>query len=468
MPGPWSWEEQLGASTVWSAPLPHDLRSKVVRQLYSDGTRLVRTRTPASDIGFPSGVKRVRGGFETVSAADRLTSNRPGGVGVELVSDHTWVQHRCPITAVTKLPAAPPPAPAPPAPLATCKWSPVVRGHSPGSSLKQTSADNVGGCQRKCCAALPKCKAVIFDRGGSCFLLDRSYEGNYGPSPTSVVADLNCTARQQPTCGPAEPLARMQTMINVSQACWETASKHSGINMLSAASVAWFENTGEFSTAGGQFYIDAVAGRVLVSTAHRTPQPSKVIAAVTQTLLSSEGANDIEWHDLSFVHSGWPLPSTTGIVERYGGTLFQLGAAEPNQLMSSAAAVDVGDAKNIRFVGCTFAKLGAWGLRLRNGTQGALVSRCNFSDLSGGAICVGDWHDMMNPSERQMAEVIIEDNTMIGMGVEFGGAPAVHSYCMRQSSISHNHIQDVAYAGISYNWPSPQGPTLGGQDDMGF
>ena len=184
-------------------------------------------------------------------------------------------------------------------------------------------------------------------------------------------------------------------------------------------------------------------------------EPTAVVAAVTEKLLTASGAHDIEWYNLSFAHSGWPTPSTQGIVERYGGTLFKLGGAH-GELMSSAAAVDIGSSHRIKFVGCRFEKLGAWGLRLRNGTQDAAVTRCNFTDLSGGGVCIGDWHDMQSPPSKQMARVVVEDNTLVGLGVEFGGAPGIHSYCMRQSSISHNRIQDVAYSGISYNWPSPQ------------
>jgi hypothetical protein len=33
----------------------------------------------------------------------------------------------------------------------------------------------------------------------------------------------------------------------------------------------------------------------------------------------------------------------------------------------------------------------------------------------------------------QMAEIAIADNTLVGMGREYKGAPGMHSYCMRQS-----------------------------------
>jgi hypothetical protein len=52
----------------------------------------------------------------------------------------------------------------------------------------------------------------------------------------------------------------------------------------------------------------------------------------------------------------------------------------------------------------------------------------------------------------QMADISVEDNTITNVGVEYPGAGAIHSFCTRESSISHNRIQGVGYSGLSYNW----------------
>ena len=118
---------------------------------------------------------------------------------------------------------------------------------------------------------------------------------------------------------------------------------------------------------------------------------------------------------------------------------------------------------HINFTNCSFLQNGAWGLRLYNGTQHSTVSRCLFSDLSGGAVAIGDVNDTMqtNP-QNQTAWITVSDNVMDGIGREYKGAPGVHSFCMRDSSVAHNTIRSVGYTGISYNWPDPQGSTLGG------
>ena len=123
----------------------------------------------------------------------------------------------------------------------------------------------------------------------------------------------------------------------------------------------------------------------------------------------------------------------------------------------------VARSRHINFTNCTFTQNGAWGLRLHNGTQHAAVSRCSFADLSGGAVAIGDVNDtrQTNP-QNQTASITIADNVIEGMGREYKGAPGVHSFCMRDSAIEHNTIRSISYTGISYNWPAPQGSTLGG------
>ena len=74
-------------------------------------------------------------------------------------------------------------------------------------------------------------------------------------------------------------------------------------------------------------------------------------------------------------------------------------------LVSSPAAVVVAASHDVTFESCEFERLGAWGLRLCNGTQRATVSRCQFHDLSGGGICLGNVDDttQANP-ELQVRE----------------------------------------------------------------
>jgi hypothetical protein len=486
IPGPWDPVSDFRGLKLWSAPLPAALQERSVRQLYVNSARYRRTRASAASLNISTSAKQVAGGFELGSAAP-LSWLDP--TSVELVSDHTWVQHRCPVASITALPLPPPPMPPPgPPPAPTCVWGSGATGRSPGSSITKqgvpagTDAERWASCQALCCAAItapPKCEAIILN-DKTCFLLDRKVEGNFQPLPagaSSFVADLNCTVGQAPVCPPAPPPPVFRVAVNITSDCWAVATRP-GALALDTNTLSMFENTGVFYNNNNntsdegpspprEFYVDRIRKRVLISrTESSPPPPHSVVAGVLQTLLDVRGQHDAEFHNLTFAHSGWEAPSTKGIVERYGGTLFKLpppapGSSSSCPLEPSPAAVMVSNASRVRFHGCSFAHLGAWGVRLYDGTQDTTITACSFTDLSGGGICLGNVNDTAEvDAGRQLASITVEDNTLVDVGREYKGSPGIHSFCMRDSSISHNLVRGVPYAGLSFNWPLPQGPTF--------
>ena len=102
------------------------------------------------------------------------------------------------------------------------------------------------------------------------------------------------------------------------------------------------------------------------------------------------------------------IQSTEGIVERYGGTLFQL---QGHGLVPSPAAVMVANSSRVEMIGCTFERLGAWGVRLYNGTQASAVRRCRFADLSGGGVMIGNVNDT---AETDPERHVHDDDVWLG------------------------------------------------------
>ena len=84
-------------------------------------------------------------------------------------------------------------------------------------------------------------------------MLGRKFEPNFSPTPGVFVADLNCTGSVA-SCGPAPPPPVYRTNLTISGPCFERAARTGALG-LSAATVAFFENTGSF-TAYGQFYVN--------------------------------------------------------------------------------------------------------------------------------------------------------------------------------------------------------------------
>ena len=79
---------------------------------------------------------------------------------------------------------------------ASCTFTDAVQGKSPGSNIGNPSAASLEACHVLCCANAG-CLAVIYWDSGSCFLLGRTYDGNFQSSDASVVSNrVTCS-----TCG---------------------------------------------------------------------------------------------------------------------------------------------------------------------------------------------------------------------------------------------------------------------------
>ena len=459
--GPWHAE----GGGVFSAAAPG---KGPFRQLFVGETRYERTTQDAAPM--------LSGGRAKVTPTGLLvTSTEPlswpaGGRGVELVDDHTWVQHRFPVIGVIALQVPPPP---PPPKRGSCHWSAKTAGHSPGSSLGEHKAASYAACMQICCALLPKCKGIIYSgiTDPRCYALDRPYEHGFLPGGSGFVADLNCTKGEPAVCDGSPPPAVWRSNVSFAPAAWHRAindpSTATGFKLATLYPMAW-EAVGNWSTSPftEQWHFAETSGKILVKTANGKPPSEPVTLNGRSSLLRMDGAHDITMDSIAFEHAGWTVPSIDGIVERYGGTLFNISKGDhkhqDDQLYSMPAAVTLDKSTDVSLARCSFARLGLWGLRIQNGSQRVSVTSCSFKDLSGGGASVGDVGDTKQADPaRQTAEIAIVNNTLERLGMEYRGSVGLHSFCMRQSTWAHNSVKEVAYTGLSFNWPSPQGPTPG-------
>ena len=301
-------------------------------------------------------------------------------------------------------------------------------------------------CQAECCKrgdASPPCKGILYkDTQMLCYLADRDVLPAFGPGP-GFVANMN------------PPPVVYRSAVNISQPCLQTTR---GYKYGPYGYPDYLENTGNLS-ASGQFYLDRKRGLLLATLLpkHRPSKGAGLVPAVVglqETLLSVRDAHDVEWHNVSFVHSAWMQANTaTGFVERFSNLYIEDG-----QYHDPAAAVVVQRSHNVSFEGCTWTHLGAWALRIQNASQGVAVRYCTFTDLSGGAVMLGSPQENVAPPATQLANITIADNTMgPQLSMEYSGAAAIHSMVVANSTVEHNLIHDVGYCGISWNWPAKQG-----------
>jgi hypothetical protein len=119
----------------------------------------------------------------------------------------------------------------------------------------------------------------------------------------------------------------------------------------------------------------------------------------------------------------------------------------------SAIAVDA--TRNINFQNCKFTKLGSGGLDIQNGTSDAEIIFCEFTQIAGSAIQVGDFtmNDAHPDDDRVIVKNnIIKNNEIHNIGTEYKGGVGILVGYTDGTVISHNSIYNTAFSGISVGW----------------
>jgi hypothetical protein len=129
------------------------------------------------------------------------------------------------------------------------------------------------------------------------------------------------------------------------------------------------------------------------------------------------------------------------------------GAAEP------PAAVRLSACSNMTFDNCSFVHMGsAYALSI-SASDDVAVSRCSFSDLSGGFLKLGS---VGGPPWSK--RLVVTDNTATDVALEYRGAAALFGGYLSATNISYNTVENAAYSGFSvgWGWGSPYNSGVGG------
>lgn len=118
--------------------------------------------------------------------------------------------------------------------------------------------------------------------------------------------------------------------------------------------------------------------------------------------------------------------------------------------------VRIAGCSDVSFQGCNFSHLGgAYALAVAGASHRVSVSRCAFSDLSGGFLRLGSVSEA-GPTKPDPdlwnTELVASDNVATGIGLEYAGAASLFAGYLFSSTLAHNSISDAAYSGISVGW----------------
>ncbi len=230
----------------------------------------------------------------------------------------------------------------------------------------------------------------------------------------------------------------------------------------------------------GEWYLDRLKGKIYYyPKSGEDITTAKVVAPVLESLVEVKGTADtpvqhVYFKNIAFQYSNWLRPSEQGHVPLQAGMymldaykLKEPGTPDKAGLENQAwlgrprAAVEVNFANNILFEGCSFQHLASTGLDLHKGTNNNTVQGNLFKDIGGSAINLGvfsdeafETHLPYNPKdEREVCsnETVI-DNLITDVTNEDWGCVGISAGFVKNITIAHNEISDVAYTGIGLGW----------------
>ncbi|MGK5552415.1 right-handed parallel beta-helix repeat-containing protein [Actinomadura kijaniata] len=214
------------------------------------------------------------------------------------------------------------------------------------------------------------------------------------------------------------------------------------------------ENDAAFLTEPGTFVLErSRPGRHLLRYLPRPgehPDRTRVVAPVLETLLRATGVSGLVLRGLTFADATWLRPSGPDGFLHYHGSGFYVGGPVrtvslgegvgsvtfPAESATIPACVVLEEVSGARVEGCRFTRLGATGLGVSGGAD-VTVRGCGFDTLSAGALVVEGGRS-----------VLVEDNRIHRVGLEFSGSPGVALSGTTGCTVAHNHVSEVPHCGI--------------------
>ncbi|MEU6673421.1 right-handed parallel beta-helix repeat-containing protein [Streptomyces sp. NPDC046925] len=255
--------------------------------------------------------------------------------------------------------------------------------------------------------------------------------------------------------------------LTFAQPCWTNSA--SGTNRTGPAwdsttvdsarysGVAYFENARELLDKPGEFVWDARERTVTyLPRKGENMRHARVLTPVTEQLMVVDGARDLRVQGIGFAYAAYGQPSTD---EGYAGTqagLTLTGASGPvdhagRHYTKPSAALTVRGGRHVSVTGAEFTHLGGAGVVLEAGTKDTSVTRSRFTDLSSGAVYVGDT-EPKPASELAGERNTVAYNTIRRTGVEYTDAVGVWAGYEAGLTVDHNTLDDLPYSGISVGW----------------
>ncbi len=243
----------------------------------------------------------------------------------------------------------------------------------------------------------------------------------------------------------------------------------------------YVDNVFEALDNPGEWYLDAPTGTLYyLPLEGEAPATTEVFAPEAQQLVVFRGRPEqgrfvefVQFEKLSFEHTDWSQPigwhplfnlQHSPFPKRVPGVEY---AAAPQAASNVTGALAFEGARYCSIEDCHVAHIGGYGIEVGEGCEGNRVVGNELTDLGAGGVKVFG-SGAPGRTDRRTGRTRISDNHIHGGGRVFPSAVGVllaHSY---ESEVSHNHIHDLYYSGVSCGWVWRYGDSISKDNRLEF
>jgi len=205
----------------------------------------------------------------------------------------------------------------------------------------------------------------------------------------------------------------------------------------------YLENSLAFLDAPGEWFLDVDKGLLYVIPFDpETFASAEVVAPVLEELVRIEGTAEnpvrrLRFKGVTFRHSSWRLEKIG--YNGHQGDLAAGGAIFGRYFHDGG------------FENCRFEHLGRYALWLARGCRRDVIAGCEFADLGGGAVMIGEKRLPKNAAD-EVTHVRVTGNHVHDTGRVWHGAVGIILTYASHSLVARNHVHDTTYTGISVGW----------------
>ena len=223
--------------------------------------------------------------------------------------------------------------------------------------------------------------------------------------------------------------------------------------------VTWLENAIEFLDEEGEWYLDKRKRTIYYKpTKGENLNNAEIVLSNVVKLVDADGVSNLNIEGITFKYANWKQASKPqGYVSIQSGAIltdpdYQSIEDGFEGLIDIPGNVHFKNSHNVVIKGNTFQNMGGTALNFDTNNQNVNVFGNIFEGISGGAITIGNLQDHHIVSSHVSREIIIDNNTIKNVGLEYYDVCAIKCSFVKDACIVNNTINGASAGGISLGW----------------